>query len=135
MKNLMFVEDNDEAAKVVELFDAIRQTLDDGKDYRKAACFDECAFIDGRGECFTDYPNDNCPNPATEAGYVGAFPHSGLVRIPYGSLVYIYRDIGGGNAVYDAYSFGYRGKFAVEKDIEGDLAGLCNAGNDFFPTI
>lgn len=135
MKNLMFVDNKEEAAKVEELFNTIRQTLDEGKDYRKAACFDECAFIDGRGECFSDFPNEGCPNPAREAGYVGAFPESGLVRIPYGALVYIYRDVGGGYAVYDAYSFGYRGKFAVEKDIEGDLAGLANLNADFFPNI
>lgn len=135
MKNLMFVDTKEEAAKVEELFNTIRKTLDEGKDYRKAACFDECAFIDGKGECFSDFPNVGCPNPASLAGYVGAFPESGLVRIPFGSLVYVYRDVGNGYAVYDAYSFGYKGNFAVMKDIEGDLAGLANLRADFFPNI
>lgn len=131
MINMMLVEDAEEAAKIVELFNTIRKTIDEGKDYRKAACFDECAFVDGRGECFTDYPNSNYPNPALKAGYVGAFPEGGLVRIPYGSLVYVYRSIGGGEAVYDVYSFGYKGKFVAETDLEGDLAGLVNS--DYFP--
>ena len=135
MKNLMFVDTKEEAAMVERLFNEVRKTLDEGKGYRDARCFDEAAFIDGRGECFSDFPNEGCPNPAREAGYVGAFPESGIVRIPYGALVYTYRNIGGGYAVYDAYSFGYKGNFAVKKDIEGDLAGLCNAGDDFFPII
>lgn len=135
MTNLMFVNTEDEAKKVEELFATIRKTLDEGKDYKKAACFDECAFIDGRGECFSDFGNSNHPNPAKAAGYVGVFPYSGIVRIPYGSLVYIYRKGGDGTEVYDAYSFGYKGNFAVEKDIEGDLAGLANLNDDFFPTL
>lgn len=131
MTSMMLIEDAEEAAKVAEIFNAIRKTLDEGKDYKKAPCFDECAYLDGRGECFSDYPNSNCPNPAIRDGYVGAFPESGLIRIPYRSLVYVYRDIGGGEAVYDIYSFGYRGKFEIETDIEGDLAGLVNSG--YFP--
>lgn len=135
MKNLMFVDTKEEAAKVEELFNTVRKTLDEGKDYRKAACFDVAAFMDGRGESFTDYPNFDRPSAACVAGVAGAFPHGELVRIPYGSLVYVYRDIGNGWAAYDAYSFGYKGNFAVMKDIEGDLAGLANLSADFFPNI
>ena len=133
MKTLMFVEGKEEAAMVAELFAKIRMTLDKGKGYRDARCFDEAAFFDGRGEAFTDYPNVKCTNAAATGA--GDFPYGSLVRIPYGSLVYVYRDIGNGEAVYDAYSFGYKGKFAVEKDIEGDLAGLANLSEDLFPTI
>ena len=114
MQNLMFVEDNDEAAMVERLFNEIRKTLDEGRSYRDARCFDEAAFFDGRGEAF----------------FLGE-----LVRIPYGALVYVYRDVGNGYYVYDAYSFGYKGKFDSLKGLEGDLAGLCNAGEDFFPNI
>jgi hypothetical protein len=135
MKNLMFVDTKEEAAMVERLFDGIRKTLDEGKGYRDARSFDEAAFMDGRGESFSDYPNDDHPSAACVAGVAGAFPHGELVRIPYGSLVYVYRDIGDGWAVYDAYSFGYHGNFAVEKDIEGDLAGLANLSADFFPNI
>lgn len=135
MKNLMFVDTKEEAAMVERLFDGIRKTLDEGKGYRDARCFDEAAFMDGRGESFSDYPNDDYPSAACVAGVAGAFPHGELVRIPYGSLVYVYRDIGNGWAVYDAYSFGYKGNFAVMKDIEGDLAGLANLSEDFFPNI
>lgn len=131
MTSMMLIEDAEEAAIVAEIFNAIRKTLDDGKDYKKAPCFDECAYLDGRGEYFSDFPNSNYPNPAVKEGYVGAFPESGLVRIPYGSPVYVYRSIGGGEAVYDIYSFGYRGKFEVVTDLEGDLAGLVNS--DYFP--
>ena len=133
MKTMMFVEGKEEAATVERLFDEIRKTLDEGKGYRDARCFDHANFMDGRGEAFSDYPNENCLNAA--ATRLGAFPYGGLVRIPHGALVYVYRDVGGGNAVYDAYSFGYKGNFAVKKDIEGDLAGLCNAGDDFFPSV
>ena len=133
MKTLMFVENKEEAAMVEQLFNKIRTTLDEGKGYRDARCFDGAAFMDGRGEAFSDYPNENCPNAAATGA--GDFPYGSLVRIPYGALVYVYRDVGGGYAVYDAYSFGYKGKFAEQKDIEGDLAGLANLSEDFFPNI
>lgn len=110
MKNLMFVENKGEASKVEAFFETIRAHLDAGRSYEDAVYYDE------ERKVFSDF---------TEGG----------VCIPYGSLVYVYRNVGGGEAVYDAYSFGYRGKFAVEKDIEGDLAGLANLGEDFFPTI
>ena len=135
MTKLMFVENKEEAEMVKDLFAKIRKTLDEGKGYREAACFDTAAFTDGRGEFFSDYPNFDCPSIAYEAGVVGAFPHGELVRIPYGALVYVYRDVGGGYAVYDAYSFGHKGNFAVKEDIEGDLAGLANLSEDFFPNI
>lgn len=131
MTTMILVEDNEEAAMVEELFTKIRTTLDEGKGYRDASCFDEAAFIDGRGEAFSDYPNVNCPNAAATGA--GDFPYGSLVRIPYGSLVYVYRDIGNGCAVYDVYSFGYGGRFVVTKDTEGDLAGLVNLGGEFFP--
>lgn len=133
MNTMMFVENETEAKIVEELFTKIRQTLDEGKDHKKARCFDEAAFIDGRGEAFSDYPNENCPNAAATGA--GDFPYGGFVRIPYGALVYVYRKVEGGYGVYDAYSFGYRGNFGVKKGLEGDLAGLCNAGDDFFPNI
>lgn len=112
MTTLMLVEDMEEAAMVEQLFNKIRTTLDEGKGYRDARCFDGAAFVDGRGEAF----------------FLGE-----LVRIPYGALVYVYRDVGNGDAAYDAYSFGYRGNFAVQRDVEGDLAGLVNLGSEFFP--
>ena len=46
MKNLMFVDTKDEAAMVERLFDEIRKTLDEGKNYKKARCFDEAAYVD-----------------------------------------------------------------------------------------
>ena len=133
MKTLMFVEGKEEAAMVEQLFNKIRTTLDEGKGYRDARCFDEAAFIDGKGEAFSDYPNEDCPNAAATGA--GDFPYGSLVRIPYGALVYVNRDVGNGYYVYDAYSFGYKGKFDSLKGLEGDLAGLCNAGEDFFPNI
>ena len=133
MTNMLLIEDKEEAAMVERLFNEIRKTLDEGKTYRDARCFDGANFIDGRGESFSDYPNENCPSEAHKAGVAGAFPNGELVRIPYGALVYHYRDIGNGGAVYDVYSFGHNGKFAVEKDVEGDLAGLVNLGSEFFP--
>lgn len=112
MIEMMLVEDEDEAAMVERIFNEIRKTLDEGRSYRDARCFDEAAFFDGRGEAF----------------FLGE-----LVRIPYGALVYVYRNVGNGEAVYDVYSFGYMSQVTVEKDVEGDLAGLVNLGGEFFP--
>ena len=53
--------------------------------------------------------------------------------IPRGAIVYVFRDIGGGEAVWDIYKFGYCGEYAVSKDNEGDVAGLVNAGLKWFP--
>ena len=133
MTTMILGEDKEEAAMVERIFNEIRETLDEGKGYRDARRFDEAAFVDGRGESFSDYPNENCPSASSVAGVAGAFPYGELVRIPYGALVYVYRDLGNGYAVYDVYSFGYGGRFAVMKDVEGDLAGLVNLGGKFFP--
>ena len=133
MTKMMLVEDKEEAAMVERLFNEIRETLLEGKSYRDARCFDTAAFMDGRCESFSDYPNEAYPSAAYVAKVAGAFPHGELVRIPFGSLVYVYRNVGNGEAVYDVYSFGYMGKFGVEKDVEGDLAGLVNLGSEFFP--
>lgn len=133
MVKMMLVEDMDEAAMVERLFNEIRKTLDEGRSYRDARCFDMAAYMDGRGEAFSDYPNEAYPSAAHAANVAGAFPHGELVRIPYGALVYVYRDVGNGEAVYDVYSFGYMSNVTVEKDVEGDLAGLVNLGGEFFP--
>lgn len=106
MINMMLVEDKGEALKVETLFEKVRTELDAGRSFVDADCYSE------ERQAFTDF-------------------RKGGVCIPFGSLVYVYRSIGGGEAVYDVYSFGYKGKFVVETDLEGDLAGLVNS--DYFP--
>ena len=111
MKNMMMTEDRAEAKKVealfIEIFDSTTYSVEENSfDATKASCY--CKE--------TDSFNDN-----------------GGMSIPRGSLVYVYRDIGGGEAVYDIYSFGYGDRYLVSKDNEGDIAGLVNAGSEFFP--
>ena len=108
MKKMMMVEDKGEAAKVESFFEEIKKAIVDGKEYCDADCY--CEETDS----FSDYTIDG-------------------VSIPRGSLVYVFRDIGNGEAVWDIYKFGYNGEFAVSKDNEGDVAGLVNAGFDWFP--
>ena len=108
MTNMILVEDKGEAAIVATFFGAVQKHIEAGRTYKDTIHYSE------ERNGFTDF-------------------QEGGVFIPYGSLVYVYREVGGGEAVYDAYSFGYMGVFAVSKDIEGDLAGLVNAGCKFFP--
>ena len=108
MTKLMIVDDKGEAAKVEALFNEIQKTMAEGKKDYDSDCY--CDETD----TFTDH---------MEFG----------VDIPRGAIVYYFRSIGGGEAVWDIYKFGYCGEYAVSKDNEGDLAGLVNAGFDFFP--
>ena len=107
MIKIMMTTDADEAAKVDAIFNEIKRYRDMGILWWKGMpCY--CVETDS----YTD--------------------HSG-VDIPRGSLVYVFRDIGGGEAVWDIYKFGYCGEYAVSKDNEGDVAGLVNAGSSWFP--
>lgn len=106
MKKMLMTEDKGEAEKVDSLFSTIYWTVANGWDATDATCY--CKETDS----FTD---------------------NGGMSIPRGSLVYVYRDIGGGEAVWDIYKFGYCGEYAVSKDNEGDVAGLVNAGLKWFP--
>ena len=105
MKKMMMTEDKGEALKVEALFNEILDVRDKGKSFCHALCYcDET-------HSFTDFMTDG-------------------VDIPFGALVYVYRDIGNGEAVWDIYDFG---NFEASKDNEGDVAGLVNAGFEFFP--
>ena len=106
MITMMLVEDKGEAIKVESFFEKVRTELEAGRSFVEADCYSE------ERQAFTDFMD-------------------GGVCIPFGSLVYVYRDIGGGGAAYDVYSFGYGGKFVAETNLEGDLAGLVNS--DYFP--
>lgn len=105
MKKMMMTEDEGEALKVEALFNEICEVRNKGKSFCQAFCYRDETYS------FTDF---------TEGG----------VDIPVGTLVYVYRDIGNGEAVWDIYDFG---KFKASKDNEGDVAGLVNAGFEFFP--
>jgi len=108
MKKMMMTEDKGEALKVEAFFNEIKKTMEGGASYSDANCYcDET-------NSFTDLTVDG-------------------VDIPFGTLVYVYRDIGNGEAVWDIYNFGNGGKFEANKDNEGDTAGLVNAGFEFFP--
>ena len=108
MKKMMMTEDKGEAAKVETLFNEVCNAREKGEPYCNAPCYcDET-------NSFTDFME-------------------GGTDIPYGTIVYVYRDIGNGEAVWDIYKFGYNGEFAVSKDNEGDVAGLVNAGFGWFP--
>ena len=108
MKKMMMAEDKGEAQKVEALFEEIQNAIRNGKPYYDADCY--CDETD----TFTDHD---------EFG----------VDIPRGALVYVFREIGNGEAVWDIYNFGKGGKFEANKDNEGDTAGLVNAGFEFFP--
>lgn len=108
MKKMMITEDKGEAKKVEAFFEEIQRTLAEGKTFVDADCYCEDTIS------FTDFMIDG-------------------IDIPYGAIVYVYRDIGNGEAVWDIYKFGYNGEFAVSKDNEGDVAGLVNAGLKWFP--
>lgn len=108
MKKMLMTEDKGEAAKVQALFEEITKAIADGKKDYDADCY--CDETD----TFTDFLEDG-------------------VDIPRGAIVYVFRDIGGGEAVWDIYKFGYCGEYAVSKDNEGDVAGLVNAGLKLFP--
>ena len=108
MKKMMMTEDKGEARKVEAFFDEIQKAIADGKPYCDADCY--CEETDS----FTDLMENG-------------------VDIPRGAIVYVYRDIGNGEAVWDIYKFGYNGEFAASKDNEGDVAGLVNAGFGWFP--
>ena len=108
MKKMMMTEDKGEAAKVEAVFEAIQRALAEGKTFEDADCY--CADTIS----FTDFMEDG-------------------IDIHYGTIVYVYRGIGNGEAVWDIYKFGYNGEFAVSKDNEGDVAGLVNAGFGWFP--
>ena len=108
MIKMMMTQSKGEAAKVEALFTDILKAYADGKEYCDAVCY--CDETD----CFSDH-------------IIGG------VSIPRGSLVYVYRDIGNGEAVWDIYKFGYQGLYAVKCGCEGDVAGLVNAGSDLFP--
>lgn len=110
MIKMMLVKDKGEAVKVETFFKAVMNHLNAGRHYTATVHYSE------EQDAFTDFQEDG-------------------VSIPFGALVYVYRNIGGGEGVYDAYSFGYKGNFAVKKDVEGDLAGLANLSEDFFPNI
>ena len=108
MKKMMMTEDKGEAAKVEAFFNEVTKAIADGNGYSDADCYcDET-------NSFSDFTEDG-------------------VNIPYGTIVYVFRDIGGGEAVWDIYKFGCNGEFAVCKDNEGDVAGLVNAGLGWFP--
>ena len=108
MKKMMMTEDKGEAAKVEAVFEAIQRALAEGKTFEDADCY--CADTIS----ITDFMEDG-------------------IDIHYGTIVYVYRGIGNGEAVWDIYKFGYNGDFAVSKDNEGDVAGLVNAGFGWFP--
>lgn len=108
MKKMLMTETKGEAEKVQALFEEITKAIADGKKDYDADCY--CDETD----TFTDH---------LEFG----------VDIPRGAIVYVFRDIGGGEAVWDIYKFGYCGEYAVSKDNEGDVAGLVNAGLKWFP--
>ena len=108
MKKMLMTETKGEAEKVQALFEEITKAIADGKKDYDASCY--CDETD----TFTDH---------LEFG----------VDIPRGAIVYVFRDIGGGEAVWDIYKFGYCGEYAVSKDNEGDVAGLVNAGLKWFP--
>ena len=108
MKKMLMTETKGEAEKVQALFEEITKAIADGKKDYDANCY--CDETD----TFTDH---------LEFG----------VDIPRGAIVYVFRDIGGGEAVWDIYKFGYCGEYAVSKDNEGDVAGLVNAGLKWFP--
>lgn len=108
MKKMIMTETKGEAEKVQALFEEITKAIADGKKDYDADCY--CDETD----TFTDH---------LEFG----------VDIPRGAIVYVFRDIGGGEAVWDIYKFGYCGEYAVSKDNEGDVAGLVNAGLKWFP--
>ena len=108
MVKMMMTEDKGEAAKVEAFFNDVQKAIGNGYDY----CF---------ADCFCD-----------ETGFFSDFIEGGL-NIPYGTIVYVFRDIGNGEAVWDIYKFGYNGEFAASKDNEGDVAGLVNAGMAWFP--
>lgn len=108
MVKMMMTEDKGEAAKVDAFFSEVQKAIADGKQYVDAPCYSE------ETDSFTDFME-------------------GGTDIPYGTIVYVYRDIGNGEAVWDIYKFGYNGEFAANKDNEGDTAGLVNAGMDWFP--
>lgn len=108
MTRLMIANDEGEAAKVEALFKEVTEVLNAGMQHTEASCYSTDT------NSFTDFEEDG-------------------VDIPRGAIVYVYRDIGKGEAVWDIYKFGYCGEYAVSKDNEGDLAGLVNAGFDFFP--
>lgn len=105
MKKMMMTEDKGEALKVEALFNEISDARAKGEPYCNANCYCE------ESNSFTDFTVDG-------------------VDIPFGTLVYVYRDIGNGEAVWDIYDFG---TFKASKDNEGDTAGLVNAGFEFFP--
>lgn len=108
MKKMLMTETKGEAEKVAELFKEVSECLDKGWQDISAPCYSNAR------DSFTDFVEDG-------------------VVIPRGSIVYVYRDIGGGEAVWDIYKFGYCGEYAVSKDNEGDVAGLVNAGLKWFP--
>ena len=108
MIKMMMTQSKGEAAKVEALFEAIQRTLAEGKTFVDADCY--CADTIS----FTDFMEDG-------------------IDIPYGTIVYVYRGIGNGEAVWDIYKFGYNGEFAANKDNEGDVAGLVNSGDTWFP--
>ena len=109
MIKMMMTEDKGEARKVEALFNEIKRYRDMGiLWWKNMPCY--CAETDS----YTD---------RMESG----------VDIPRGTIVYVFRDIGGGEAVWDIYKFGYCGEYAVSKDNEGDVAGLVNAGLRWFP--
>ena len=108
MKKMMMTEDKGEALKVEALFKEVTEVLNAGMKPTEATCYSTDS------NSFTDFEEDG-------------------VDIPYGALVYVYRDIGNGEAVWDIYNFGNGGKFEASKDNEGDTAGLVNAGFDWFP--
>lgn len=108
MVKMMMTEDKGEAAKVEAFFNDVQKAIAEGKTFVGADCY--CADTIS----FTDF-------------------RDGGLDIPYGTIVYVFRDIGNGEAVWDIYKFGYNGEFAASKDNEGDEAGLVNAGMDWFP--
>ena len=108
MKKMLMTETQGESEKVAELFKEVSECLDKGRKDISAPCYSYDT------DSFTDFLSDG-------------------VDIPRGAIVYVYRDIGGGEAVWDIYKFGYCGEYAVSKDNEGDVAGLVNAGLNWFP--
>lgn len=108
MKKMLMTEDKGEARKVESFFNEIQKAIADGKPYYDADCY--CEDTDSFTDCM-------------ENG----------VDIPRGTIVYVFREIGNGEAVWDIYKFGYCGEYAESKDNEGDTAGLVNAGFDWFP--
>ena len=108
MKKMMMTETKGEAAKVEALFNEIQKVLGEGKKYSDANCY--CDETDS----FTTFTTDG-------------------IDIPHGTIVYVFREIGNGEAVWDIYKFGYNGEFAASKNNEGDVAGLVNSGDTWFP--